>query len=57
MLILARKIGETIIIDGGIKITVTGVQGDQIKIGIDAPEEIKIYREEIHNKILADKVA
>ena len=47
MLLLTRKIGETIIIDDGIKITVADIQGNQIRIGIDAPKEVKIYREKI----------
>lgn len=47
MLILTRKPGESIILDGGIKITVAGIQGNQIRIGIEAPKEVKVYREEI----------
>lgn len=53
MLILSRKPGESIILDGGIKITVTDIQRGQVKIGIEAPSEIKVYREEIHNMIQA----
>ncbi len=55
MLILTRKTGESIIIDSEIKIIVADVQGNQIRIGIEAPEKVKINREEIHNKIQADK--
>ena len=40
MLVLTRKIGETIILDGGIKITVSDIQGNHVKIGIDAPKEV-----------------
>ena len=47
MLILTRKPGESIILDGGIKITVAGIQGNQIRIGIEAPKEVKVYREEV----------
>lgn len=45
MLILTRKIGETIILDGGIAITVYDIQGNHVKVGIDAPKEVKVYRE------------
>jgi len=50
MLILSRKIGESLMIGDDIKITVLGIQGNQIKIGIDAPEEVDIMREELYNK-------
>ena len=51
MLVLTRKIGETINIDGDIEITVSDIQGNHVKIGIDAPEEVKIYREEIYERL------
>ena len=51
---LTRKIGETIVIDGGIKVTVMDVQGNQIRLGIVAPEEVKVYREEIIERIKAE---
>ena len=54
MLLLTRKIGETIIIDGGIKITVADIQGSQIRIGIDAHKEVKVYREEIVKRMQAE---
>ena len=47
MLILTRKIGETIILDGGIAITLYDIQGNHIKVGIVAPKEVKVYREEL----------
>lgn len=55
MLLLTRKVGESIIIDGGITITVTDIKGGQVRIGIDAPKEVKVYREEIINKLQAEK--
>jgi carbon storage regulator len=55
MLILTRKPGETIIIDDNVKICVLGVEGRQVRIGIDAPKEIAVHREEIYNKIMAEK--
>lgn len=51
MLILARNIGESIIMDGGIKITLTNIQDNQAKIGIEAPKEVKIYRKEIYERL------
>ncbi len=55
MLLLTRTIGETIIIDGGIKVTVIDIQGTHIKLGIDAPKEVKVYREEIYERMQAEK--
>ena len=54
MLLLTRKIGESIIIDGGIKITVADIQSNQVRIGIDAPKEVKVYREEIVERMKAE---
>lgn len=51
MLILTRKLGESIIIEDNIKITVVDINKQQIKLGIDAPKNITIYREEIAMKI------
>ena len=47
MLILTRRIGEVILIGDNIKITVTAVSGNQVRIGIDAPKEVKVLREEL----------
>ncbi len=51
MLVLTRKIGESISIDDNIKITVVQIKGKQVRIGIDAPKETKIYREEVYTAI------
>jgi len=51
MLILTRRIGETVIVGDNIKITVLGVKGHQIRLGIDAPKDVSVHREEIYNKI------
>lgn len=51
MLVLTRKIGEAIVIDDNIKITVVQIKGKQVRIGVDAPKETKIHREEIYQSI------
>ncbi len=55
MLILTRKIGETLIIKNDIIITILSIKGNQIRIGIEAPKDIPIYRKEIYIKIIKDK--
>jgi carbon storage regulator len=52
MLVLTRKLGESITIGDDIRITVMTVKGNQVKIGIEAPTETKVYREEIYTSIL-----
>ncbi len=51
MLILTRQVGETIIIDKNIRVTVLAAKGNQLRLGIEAPTEIEIHREEIFNRI------
>ena len=51
MLILTRRVGETIVIDGDIFVTVLGVKGNQSRIGIDAPDDVPINRQEIQDRI------
>jgi carbon storage regulator len=47
MLVLSRKLNEKIVIDGDIVITVAKIEGGQVRVGIEAPAQIKVYREEV----------
>lgn len=54
MLVLSRKKKEALLIGEDIKITVIGIEGDKVKLGIEAPENLTIYREEIYEAIKAE---
>ena len=54
MLVLTRKKGETIVIGDNIKVSIIDVQGDSVRIGILAPKEVSIYREELYKEIQAE---
>ena len=47
MLVLSRKLNETILIGDNIRVTLLGIDGDKIKLGVDAPRDIKVFREEL----------
>lgn len=51
MLILTRRVGEALMIGENISISVLGVKGNQVRIGIDAPKDVAVHREEIYQKI------
>ena len=53
MLILTRRVGESLMIGDDVTITVLGVKGNQVRIGVDAPKEVAVHREEILNRIEA----
>ncbi|WP_165065114.1 carbon storage regulator CsrA [Paludisphaera rhizosphaerae] len=55
MLVLSRKVNEKIVIDGGIVITVVKVEGGQVRLGIEAPSDVKVYREELLAKQAAGR--
>ncbi len=56
MLILARKVNERILIGSNIEIVVVDIKGDQVKIGIKAPPEVKVYRQEVLEEILKQNI-
>lgn len=51
MLVLSRRPNETLVIDGGIRITVVSIRGNQVRLGIEAPDSVRIYREELHSPV------
>jgi len=54
MLILSRKVDERIILGDDIKISIIEIRGDQVRIGIDAPKKVKVFREEVYTAIKAE---
>ena len=55
MLILTRRIGETLMVGDDVTITVLGVKGNQVRIGVNAPKDVAVHREEIYQRIQKEK--
>ena len=57
MLILTRRVGETVMIGDDVTITVLGVKGNQVRVGINAPKHVAVHREEIYERIKREQQA
>jgi len=55
MLILTRRVGETLMIGDDVSVTVFGVKGNQVRIGVNAPKDVSVHREEIYMRIQSEK--
>jgi len=56
MLILTRRVGETLMVGDEVAVTVLGVKGNQVRIGVNAPKEVSVHREEIYQRIQREKL-
>jgi len=55
MLILTRRVGETVIIGNDVTVTVLGVKGNQVRLGVNAPKEVSVHREEVFERIIVEQ--
>lgn len=56
MLVLSRRLGETLVIGDNVKVSVLGISGNQVRLGIDAPKEVSVHREEVYLRIQEEQV-
>jgi carbon storage regulator len=56
MLILTRRVGETLMIGDDVTVTVLGVKGNQIRVGINAPKGVAVHREEVYSRIIQEQL-
>jgi carbon storage regulator len=57
MLILTRRVGETVVIGDEVEVTVLGVKGNQVRLGVNAPRDVSVHRQEIYERIRKEKGA
>lgn len=55
MLILTRRVGETLMIGDDVTVTVLGIKGNQVRLGVNAPKDVEVHREEIYQRIQKEK--
>jgi carbon storage regulator len=55
MLVLSRRLEETLMIGDDVKVTILGISGNQVRLGIAAPKDVSVHREEIYKKVQAEK--
>ena len=56
MLILTRRVGETLVVGDDVTVTVLGVKGNQVRLGVNAPKDVSVHREEIYQRIQQEKM-
>jgi len=56
MLILTRRVGESLMIGDDVSVTILGVKGNQVRVGVDAPRDVAVHREEIYERIKRERI-